>query len=253
MNNIPTIYGMAFPTILVTAILCVITLHALTKGDRRYYWLVIVGLPLSLIVNKFIKIPFLTNIAKHTDTSLQLDLNTPLWFIFLILFNAPIFEEAMKALPVVVLKRRYFLETGIKSLHAGLALGLGFGIGEAAYIAYGIAQSPAYSAVPWYMFTGFATERLIVTFAHGLMTSLTVLGLQRGGNNMWSGYISAVGLHALINLGPILMALKLIPPSVASLGTYLSIAAAFMIFERNTRSLRKESGIQASEIVYLRR
>jgi hypothetical protein len=153
-------------------------------------------------------------------------------------------------LPLFFLKRRYLSETGIKSLDAGLALGLGFGIGEAAYIAYGIAQSPAYSSVPWYMFTGYATERLIVTFAHGLMTSLTVLGLQRGGRNLWLGYVSAVGLHALINLGPVLLALKLIPAAVASLGTYLSIAAAFMIFERNLRSLRKESGIQPEEIVY---
>jgi uncharacterized membrane protein YhfC len=249
----PTIYGMAVPTLLVAAILCAITLHSLTKGDRRYYWLVIAGMPLSLIVNKFIKIPFLTSIAAQTGTSLQLDVNTPVWFILLIWFNAPLFEEAIKALPIFFLKRRYFSETGIKSLCAGLALGLGFGIGEAAYIAYGIAQSPAYSSIPWYMFTGYATERIIVTFAHGLMTSLTVLGLQRGWKNLWLGFASAVGLHALINLGPILLALELIPAAVASLVTYLSIAAAFMIFEKNLRSLRKESGIQLEEIVYFQR
>jgi uncharacterized membrane protein YhfC len=246
----PTIYGMAVPTLLVIAILCVITLHSLTKGDHRYYWLVIGGLPLSLVVNKFIKVPFLTRIAAGTGTSLQLDLSTPAWFILLILLNAPLFEEAIKALPIFFLKRRYFSETGIKSLYAGLALGLGFGIGEAAYIAYGIAQSPAYSSVPWYMFTGYATERIIVTFAHGFLTSLTLFGLQREGRNLWLGYVSAVGLHALINLGPVLLALKLIPSAVASLGTYLSIAATFMIFERNLRSLRKESGIQPEEIVY---
>jgi uncharacterized membrane protein YhfC len=253
MNNIPGIYATAVPTILGAAVLCMITLFTLTKGDRRYYWLVIAGLPLSLIVNKLIKIPFIGGIAALTDTPLRLDLNTSWWFLLVIWFNAPLFEEAIKALPIVFLKRRYFLETSIKSLYAGLALGLGFGIGEAAYIAYEIAHSPAYSSLPWYMFTGYAMERLIVTFAHGFLTTLTVLGLQRGGKKLWLGYASAVGLHALINLGPILLALKLIPAAVSSLGTYLAIAAAFMIFERNLRSLRKEGGAQPEEFVYFQR
>lgn len=246
----PGIYGMAVPTILVTAILCIITLHTLTKGDRRYIWLSIVGLPLSLIVNRLIKIPIITGIAALTDIPLKLNLNTPLWFIVLIWFNAPLFEEAIKALAMLLPIRRVFLETGIKSLHAGLALGLGFGIGEAAYIAYGIAQSPEYSSLPWYLFTGYAMERILVTFAHGFLTSLTIVGFQQGGKKVLLGYLSAVGLHAIINLGPILLALQLIPAAVSTLGTYFAILAAFMIFQKNNRVLKRESGIQPNEVVY---
>jgi len=244
------IYGMAVPTILLAAILVIITLKTLTQGDRRYYWLVVTGLPLSLIVNRLIKVPFITGIATLAAIPLKLSPDAPLWFILLIWLNAPLFEEAIKALPMLLPIRRVFLETGIQSLYAGLALGLGFGIGEAAYIAYGIAQTPAYSSLPWYLFTGYATERIIVIVAHGLLTSLTISGFQQAGRRRLLGYLSAVALHALINLGPILLALKFIPAAVSSLGTYLAILAAFMIFQKNVRIFKKQSGRQPEEIVY---
>jgi uncharacterized membrane protein YhfC len=247
------IYGMAVATILLAAIISMTTLKALTQGDRRYYWLVFVGLPLSLIVNPLIKIPFITGVATLTDMPLTLGVGTPIWFILLIWFNAPLFEEAIKALPMLFPTRRVFLETSLKSLYAGLAVGLGFGIGEAAYIAYGIAQSSTYSSLPWYMFTGYAIERLIVTFAHGFLTSLTFLGFQQGKKRMLRGYLSAVGLHALINLGPILLALKLIPPAVSSIMTYAAILAAFVIFQKMIRTFRKQSGTQPVEIIYFQR
>ena len=138
-------------------------------------------------------------------------------------------------------------------MSSGLALGMGFGLGEAAYLAYGIAQSPAYNQLPWYMFTGFASERLIITFAHGLMTSLAVLGLHYGKRNALLGYMTAIGLHGMINLGPILLALKLIPSTIASIESYLAILVAFIGFQNARRRIATISGVVPQEVVYFER
>jgi uncharacterized membrane protein YhfC len=130
---------------------------------------------------------------------------------------------------------------------------MGFGLGEAAYLAYGIAENPTYNQLPWYLFTGFATERLVVTFGHGLLTSLAVVGLSYGGRKAVFGYLTAVGLHALINLGPILSALKLIPVTISSIGTYTAILIAFILFQRSMSKAKKRSGMEEREIIYFER
>jgi uncharacterized membrane protein YhfC len=249
----PGIYMMAGLTIVVTGLLCIATLHSWMKSDHRSVWLILAGLPLSFIVNRFIKTPVIVSIAAWTGIPLKLSPGVPLWFIGFIWLNAPVFEEAIKMLPAILLPRRRGLGEAPQALSAGLALGMGFGLGEAAYLAYGIAQSPTYNQLPWYMFTGFASERLIVTFAHGFMTSLAVLGLHYGKRNAQLGYIEAVGLHALINLGPILLALKPIPSAIASLGTYLAILVAFFVFQNARRKIATISGVVHKEVVYFER
>jgi uncharacterized membrane protein YhfC len=247
------IYVMAGLTILVTSLLCIAVLKSWMRSDHRSVWLILLGLPLSFVVNRFIKTPIIVSIAAWTGVPLQLHPDTPLWFIGLIWLNAPIFEEAIKMLPAFLLPRRRFLGEASQALSSGLALGMGFGLGEAAYLAYGIAQSPAYNQLPWYMFTGFASERLIVTFAHGLMTSIATLGLHYGKRNALLGYMTAVGLHALINLGPILLALKLIPSTIASLESYLAILIAFIVFQNARRRIAKISGVVQREVIYFER
>jgi uncharacterized membrane protein YhfC len=249
----PGIYWMAILTILVTAIICIAALNHLTQSNRRFYWLILAGLPLSLIVNRFIKTPAIAALAAWTGIPLKIGLDVPLWFIMAVWLNAPIFEEAIKVLPIAMPASRVFLKDISHALWAGLALGLGFGLGEAAYLAYGIAQSPAYNQLPWHMFTGFASERLIVTFAHGLMTSIAVVGFHFDKRKAFFGYLTAVGLHALINLGPILLALKLIPVAVSSLASYGAILAAFIIFQRIERNAKRVSGILPKEVIYFER
>jgi hypothetical protein len=167
--------------------------------------------------------------------------------------NAPIFEEAIKILPALLPASRIFRKEPSQALMAGLALGMGFGLGEAAYLAYGIAQVPAYSQLPWYMFTGFASERLAITFGHGLLTSLAILGLSYGREKAFFGYLTAVGFHALINLGPVLSALKMIPSTISSMGTYITILIVFLLFQKNISRAKKISGIEEKEIIYFER
>jgi hypothetical protein len=246
----PSIYVMAGLTILITGLLCITALRSWMQSDHRSVWLILAGLPFSFIVNRFIKTPIIVAVAGWTGIPLKLSAGVPLWFIGLIWLNAPIFEEAIKVLPAILLPRRRFLGEASQALSSGFALGIGFGLGEAAYLAYGIAQSPIYNQLPWYMFTGFASERLIVTFAHGFMTSLAVLGLYYGKRNALLGYLTAVGLHSLINLGPILLALKLIPASMSSMESYLAILVAFVIFQNQRRRIATISGAMQKEVIY---
>ncbi len=247
----PGIYVMAGLTILVTGLLCMTALNSWTQPGYRFVWLILAGLPLSFIVNRFIKTPIIVNVATWTNIPLNINADVPLWFIGLIWLNAPIFEEVIKILPAVLLVRQIFPGGASQVLMSGLALGMGFGLGEAAYVAYGIAQNPAYQQLPWYMFTGFASERLIITFAHGFMTSLVVLGIYYGKRNLLLGFLTAVGLHALINLGPIFLALKLIPSTISSIASYLAILVAFIIFQNEKRkSETTNSSIPQKETIY---
>jgi hypothetical protein len=82
------------------------------------------------------------------------------------------------------------------------------------------------------------------------MSSLVVLGIHYSGRKALSGYLSAVGLHALINLGPILSALKIIPAAISSLGIYAAILAAFVIFQNNMRAIGRMSGSAPVEKIY---
>jgi len=135
----------------------------------------------------------------------------------------------------------------------GWRSGWGLAWAKAAYLAYGIAQSPAYTQIPWHMFTGFASERLIVTFAHGLMTSLAIAGFHSDRRKACIGYVTSVGLHALINLGPILLALKLVPAAVSGPASYVAILAAFIIFQKQERNAKNASGMVPKEIIYFER
>ena len=181
---------MAVITIVLATVLCISYLNYLTNSNRRYYWLLLVGLPSSFIVNHWVKTPLITALATWAGIPLKLSPEIPLWFITLILLNAPFFEEAIKLFPIALPASRKLMNDALGSLWTELALGMSFGLGEAAYIAYGVAQSPEYNELPWYMFTGYALERLTVTFGHGFLTSIAAYGFYKGGRNALIGYLS---------------------------------------------------------------
>lgn len=251
----PGIYWMAALVLAVTTALSLLMLKSYSPLKGRTLWLMAAGLPLSFLVNRFVKTPVLQGIGQVTGVPLALNLQTPIWFILVIWMCAPVFEEAIKAAPMLLPGLRKSLNDPGDALLAGLALGLGFGLGEAAYLAYGLGQSPQYASLPWYIFTGYAVERMIVTFGHGFMTSLFTLGLQRGGGRAVSGYFSAVGLHALINLGPILVPLHVVSLAFASFLADAFILVAFVIFQRQVRAVRASSSllVGSEEKVYYQR
>jgi hypothetical protein len=145
--------------------------------------------------------------------------------------------------------------TSADTLWAGFTLGVGFGLGEAAYLAWGIAHNPAYVNLPWYMFDSYAGERLIVCFGHGMLTGVVALGIRQGGWWAGVGYLFAVGLHALLNLGHVLLSLGLVFGATAPLIVVVPLALLGVIFECLRRVVMQAPSAPdlAQEVVYFRR
>ena len=126
----PAIIWMAGLAIVLTVILGVAALNHLTNSDRRFYWLILAGIPSSFVVNRLVKIPLITEIGALAGIPLKLGPEMPLWFIAMIWLVAPVMEEAIKILPMALPVSRRFLGGANQASWAGLALGLGFGLGR---------------------------------------------------------------------------------------------------------------------------
>ena len=123
------------------------------------------------------------------------------------------------------------------------------------FLAYGVAQSAHYAAYPWYAFTGYFGERLIVCFCHGVMTAVAIAGLQQSKWRAFTGYLAAVGLHALLNIGAVLAQLGVISVTVTSLSLLAPVVVLFLIFEhlRRRAVLAQDDTEGAAEVIYFRR
>ena len=182
---------------------------------RQWWWLpyLIAALPLSALVNVLVKGPIARAVQSIPAVDPQ---NPPLpwWFYAFALMLAPLTEEAAKIAPLLLRRLRCPLATPRGAYIAGLALGVGFGIGEAVYLAVAVARSGSYADVPWFQFTGFLNERLITVLLHATMVALLLVIAQRGRPLL--GYLAAVGLHAVTNGGALLYQLGYVSESVAN-------------------------------------
>ncbi|MEJ2209759.1 MAG: hypothetical protein P8129_12070 [Anaerolineae bacterium] len=253
--SIPPIYIMAAITIVLSAVLWGGVLYVLSGRDRRLLWLLLPGLPLSAVVNLAIKRPLILWLGETGNVEPGLGLGSPLWFIVALSFVPPVTEEAIKVLPLLLPAVRRRMDGRAGAMGVGLALGISFGLGEAAYLAWGVAHAPEYAAYPWYAFTGFLSERVTVTLVHGLLTMLVTVGLWRGGWHILAGYASAVLLHLLTNVGAILYQLEVIPVWAASFSLLAALLILALIFERWRRQAAREGDHeeQAEEVVYFER
>lgn len=201
-------------------------------GGRRWTSLlpVLIALPLSPAVNYLIKRPLLNWFSHLTGVSPRIAPDTPWWFLLAIHFLPPLTEEAAKLAPLFATTVRRQLGPGGPLVRLALATGLGFGLGEAWWIAQGVAASGQYGGLPFYQFGGFINERLLVLFVHGALTAVALRGVarsaRRGPGSVASGYAQAALLHALVNVGAVLYKLGIIGP-VASY--FLLIAAAVFL------------------------
>ena len=79
-----------------------------------------------------------------------------------------------------------------------LVIGLGFGIGEIWFLTHALVASPTYPDLPFWMFYGFAIERLEVCLLHGVLVAFPIARLARG-ETFWPGAVAGMALHLLIN------------------------------------------------------
>jgi hypothetical protein len=156
-----------------------------------------ITLPLSPLVLYYIRLPLDNWLVVLSANSGVLSYLRP-WY-------APLTEEPAKLLPLLlplvwrrIHSRNYIL--------FAMALGLGFGIGEIWYLAYATTLVPAMANIPFYQFSGFLLERLMVCLIHGALTGMILWGFF-GQKRISQGVIGILGAllgHFLLNL-PILL------------------------------------------------
>lgn len=254
----PGIYIMALITVTLSALILGGSMYAMFGLNGRYLWLLLPGLASSYLINVWVKRPVAGWVGEQSGLPLAFTFDQPLWFLLFLLFLAPVTEEIIKALPIYLPPFRRYLDQPLEAVRAGMMLGISFGLGEALFLAYGIAQDPKYDGMPWYYFGGFSSERFIVTLGHGALTVWTVYGLQRGGRWLWGGFLISVLAHALVNLPVPFFELDLISGTTTSLILMGVIALLVIAFERLYRVARGKSDkvvedLAAAEIIYFQR
>ncbi len=247
------------PAHLATAITAVLVaafwfaLYRLMAGsERRLAWTALLTVPLSLVVNLWVKAPVYRAVASVAGVAPEAALAAlPLWFLAFRLLLPPVTEEAVKVLPLLARTLRARLGDGRAALWLGMYLGLGFGIGEIGYLGWRLGEVPALAGYPVWMYYGFLTERLLATFGHGVMTAVTLTGARSGARGATAGYLAAVGLHALGNLGALLGKMGTIGPAA----TQATVIAAFLLLVLVFLRLhgRSARGRPAEQQVYFRR
>lgn len=137
--------------------------------------------------------------------------------LVLLLFVAPITEEAVKLLGLPLLWYSPIphrtttgapVKVGWRQIRTGGVMsGLGFGVGEIWAIAVLTYLFTSLGGFPWIFYQGFIIERFLVVFIHGFMALTSYWGYWR-----WLPitYLVAVGIHATVNLPVLLYQLGLL-------------------------------------------
>jgi hypothetical protein len=222
---------MAVATVALAAVLWGGFLHAIGLRGRSLLVVLLVPLPLSAAINILVKRPLILGLVGPDAATIDLS-TLPAWTLLVLLFVAPLTEEAVKVLPLVLPAIRGLAGDERGRLRAGFGLGIGFGIGEAIYLAFRISADPRYADTPWYAFTGYLSERLVACFLHGALTAIVVSRLYGSWPQRLLGYATAVALHAAANLGPLLYQAHILSAEVAWVFIVPVLLVLVVLFER---------------------
>jgi RsiW-degrading membrane proteinase PrsW (M82 family) len=155
----------------------------------------LIALPLQPLVYYLIRVPL--------DRILSEALGQGGFLTALRLLYAPVIEEPAKWLPLAIpaVASRIAPRNAVA---VALATGLGFGLGEIAFIAQSVAQMPSVAALPFYAFTPFFIERMLVCFIHGGLIALAFVMFAKRQTFILGGLIG-MALHFALNF-PIYLA-----------------------------------------------
>ncbi|WP_395742710.1 hypothetical protein [Prosthecobacter sp.] len=115
---------------------------------------------------------------------------------------APLTEEPAKLL--VLLVPAIFRDIRPENfVRYALAIGLGFALGEMAFIAERVSHQPALAKLPFYQFGGYISERLMTCVFHSAFVAIALSRLRR---RLWLGLLGATAAHWAANFPLSLMA-----------------------------------------------
>jgi hypothetical protein len=193
---IPGIFISALASTLLSLLVIGGILFAATpRPERKTLALVLlVHLPMCALAFYVVRTPIRHAIEHFVDVE------HPTYVLSSILY-APLTEEPAKLWLLLFPWFRALL-TPRGAVRLGMAIGLGFGIGEMWFLATLIAQEPKFAALPWYEFGGFLNERFMVCLCHGVFTTTA---LRLFPTAPVRGFVGAAGLHFLGNF-PIALA-----------------------------------------------
>lgn len=224
-------------------------LFLLSGRKPGYLVLILMGIPLSALVNILVKGPLAVWVGDQSGYGIAFAIGVPLWLLLFYAFLAPVTEEAIKVTPLLLPPLRRLIDSKIAALWAGFALGIGFGLGEVLYLGYSYSQVPDYATIPWYAFTGFLIERMLAVFAHGVLTSIFVAGMSHGVKWGLIAYLVSVGLHFILNLGAALLPMGLIDVATVWMLLIATVMVFAVIFEVLRRYLgRKPAALPNTEL-----
>ena len=250
----PQIYIMAVITVAVSLTLWGGLIYLFTGHQNRYFWLLLLGLPLSTIANLLIKPQTIIIVGQTFHVKPGLGLAAPVWFLAFKVLIAPLVEEALKIMPLLLKPAWRMVANRASALWIGFMLGVSFGLGEAGFIAYAVAHNDVYDSLPWYAFTGFLNERIMACFAQGVITAVLVIGIQRRGRYILNGFLTALGLHLFLNAPTAMYQFQWISYELYNISIVIPFIVLAVIFERMRRSTREPKDDQgAHEIVYWQR
>jgi len=228
---------MAVITLAVSVLLWGGLLWRLSGRTWEYVRLIPLGLPLSAIVNLAIKAPLGALAGEAAGIELAVGPLTPMWFLVFLFLLSPVFEELIKIAPRAIGSVNRHARGIAGCWWTGMALGIGFGLGEAAYLAVQIGASGLYQAYPWYAFTGFLIERTVVVFLHGFMTGIFSMMISRG--RPVAGFLLAAAAHAVLNSGAMLFQLGVVSGEAVSLSLLVLLLLALIASALIVRRMRR--------------
>jgi uncharacterized membrane protein YhfC len=251
---IAQIYIMAAITLIVSLTFWGALIYLFTGHQKRYFWLLLLGLPLSAIANLILKRQTIIIVGQAFHVQPGLGLAAPTWFLAFSILAAPLIEEPIKVLPLLLKPAWKMVSSRASALWMGFVLGVSFGLGEAAFLAYAIAQNPAYNTLPWYAYTGYFSERLIACFAHGVLTAIVVIGMQQRGWSALYSFLAALGLHLFLNASTAMYQVQWISSEVYNFSFLIPFIVLAVIFERMRRAAREPKDDQiGNEVIYWQR
>jgi uncharacterized membrane protein YhfC len=179
-------------------------LRQFAKVNRELLVIFGFALPLSPIVNTLVKRPIFNYFRSVWGLRASPSL-WPWWFAVVALGVVGVSEESIKLLPLTwrPARARAAERSGVAML--AMAIGLGFGIGEAWFLGWRIYRTqPQIARLPFYMLAGFVAERLLAMAIHSILVSLPVSGILLNRGRFTQRLMLAMGLHCVVDLGPML-------------------------------------------------